>query len=61
MESEGVSIFILPKNYLRNSQKTNIGFFLLAKYHTAIPYRASTGPEQGFPSELFLTEKNLMK
>ena len=22
-------------------------------YHTAIPYRVSTGPEQGFPSVLF--------
>ena len=26
---------------------------------TAIPYRASTGPEQGFPCEVFLTGKNL--
>ena len=23
------------------------------KYHTAIPYRASTGPEQGFSCEVF--------
>ena len=27
---------------------------------TAIPYRASTGPEQGFPCVLFLTGKNLL-
>ena len=27
--------------------------------YTAIPYRASTGPEQGFPCEVFLTGKNL--
>ena len=27
--------------------------------HTAIPYRASTGPEQGFPCEVFNTGKNL--
>ena len=26
---------------------------------TAIPYRASTGPEQGFPYEVFHTGKNL--
>ena len=26
---------------------------------TAIPYRASTGPEQGFPCEVFHTGKNL--
>ena len=24
-------------------------------WHTAIPYRASIGPEQGFPCEVFLT------
>ena len=29
------------------------------KKHTAIPYRASTGPEQGIPCEVFLTGKNL--
>ena len=27
--------------------------------YTAIPYRASTGPEQGFPCEVFHTGKNL--
>ena len=27
--------------------------------HTAIPYRASKGPEQGFPCEVFQTGKNL--
>ena len=27
--------------------------------YTAIPYRASTGPEQGFPCEVLLTGKNL--
>ena len=27
--------------------------------YTAIPYRASTGPEQGFPCEEILTGKNL--
>ena len=27
--------------------------------NTAIPYRASTGPEQGFPCVLFLTGKTL--
>ena len=27
--------------------------------YTAIPYRASTGPEQDFPCEVFLTGKNL--
>ena len=32
MESEAVSIFTLPKNYLHNSQKTNIGFFFV-KYN----------------------------
>ena len=27
--------------------------------YTAIPYRARTGPEQGFPCVLILTGKNL--
>ena len=27
--------------------------------YTAIPYRASTGSEQGFPCEVFHTRKNL--
>ena len=27
--------------------------------YTAVPYRASTGPEQGFPCVLILTGKNL--
>ena len=35
-------------------------FKFLAVYHTAIPYRASTGPEQGFPCVLFPhREKNV--
>ena len=28
-------------------------------YYTAIPYRASTGPEQGFPCEKYYTGKTL--
>ena len=38
-----------------------IVFFLMKvlTYSTAIPYRASTGPEQGFPCEVFHTGKNL--
>ena len=31
----------------------------LGRLFTAIPYRTSTGPEQGFPCVLFLTGKNL--
>ena len=30
-----------------------------APMYTAIPYRASTGPEQGFPCEVFHTGKSL--
>ena len=38
--------------------KQNLRFWLVL-CRTAIPYRASTGPEQGFPCELFITGKNL--
>ena len=33
--------------------------FLCHQAYTAIPYRASTGPEQGFPCVVFPTGKNL--
>ena len=39
-----------------NQKKAFFGFEM---NHTAIPYRASTGPEQGFPCEVFHTGKNL--
>ena len=34
--------------------------FRVAVAYTAIPYRASTGAEQGFPCEVFHTGKNLL-
>ena len=37
-----------------NSYESDLDF-----RHTAILYRASTGPEQGFPCEVFHTGKNL--
>ena len=44
----------LSKNYTyRHDYRRN------KQLHTAIPYRASTGPVQGFPCVVFPTRKNL--
>ena len=37
----------------------NYNLSVLSTKYSAIPYRASTGPEQGFPRALILTGKNL--
>ena len=46
---------------LQNLQLKGVSLqtFILQFANTAILYRASTGPEQGFPCEVFHTGKNL--
>ena len=44
--------------YTQLIYKATLSLALKFEY-TAIPYRASTGPEQGFLCEVFLTGKNL--
>ena len=50
---------ILGKNLPNFVYATRILYNFSHVFLTAIPYRASTGPEQGFPCEVFLTGKNL--
>ena len=53
-------ILVFQIFYLKNQNNQLLLLWLLKTWsslkYTAIPYRASTGPEQGFPCELFLRE-----